>query len=175
MSNISRYLKLSRKRSLTPKELEEWNSLQKWVDEIGKEEYNEVRKEYISRINKYKRIKKFIEDEYSYTNNNYFVTFTINDDNINRVRETFLYQFRKIFRGHSAVLNTDYGEVNNRLHFHAICFDINDTSFLEQWKYGFISVKKIRRFEDKEQLAKYVSKLCNHALKVNCHIIYYRK
>lgn len=175
MSNISRYLRLSRKKCLSPLELDEWNELEKWIDNIGNEEYNYIKREYLSRINKYKRIKRFIEENYSFSNNNYFITFTINDNYINLKRNTYLKHLKAIFKDKVAILNTDYGALNERLHFHAICFDIDNTDFLHAWSYGFTNAKLIRKFEDKVKLAKYVSKLCNHAIKVNSHIIYYRK
>lgn len=175
MSNISRYLYLSRRTILTTEEKKEWENLEKWVDNLGLEEYNRVRKEYVSRINKYKRIKKFIIEHYSFTNKNYFITLTINDNYINLSRQTYLKQIRNLFHDKLAICNTDYGELNNRLHFHLVLLDCDNTQFLDGWKYGFFSCIPIRKFEDSSQLARYCSKLCNHALKVNSHIIYYRK
>lgn len=61
--------------------------------------------------------------------------------------------------------NIDFGKRNEREHYHAIV--VSDFLYTEGWKdYGFTWTERIKNHIDCEKkLAKYVSKLTNHAIK----------
>lgn len=110
---------------------------------------------------RYYRIKKRIESILS-LNNPYFVTLTFNDDilnndQINRRREIQRY-LKSISNNY--VANIDFGKLNNREHYHAVCDLIRD----KEYKLGFSDFEKINNY-NVENIAKYTSKLTNHAKK----------
>ena len=95
-----------------------------------------------------------------------FLTFTFTDDVLNKTssdtRKTYVVRFLKSF-GVPYVANVDFGSKNGREHYHAILQmpSIN----LTQWKYGALNGKIVRNSTDDVKLAKYISKLTNHAIK----------
>lgn len=95
-----------------------------------------------------------------------FLTFTFTDDVLNSTssatRKTYVVRFLKSF-GVKFVANVDFGSKNGREHYHAILQmpKIN----LTQWKYGALNGKTVRNSTDDVKLAKYISKLTNHAIK----------
>lgn len=95
-----------------------------------------------------------------------FVTLTFTDNCLNstsfETRRRYVHYFLKSCGGRY-VANLDFGSKNGREHYHAIIQvdRINPT----QWKYGALNVKKIRSSSEPLALAKYISKLTNHAIK----------
>ena len=74
------------------------------------------------------------------------------------------------------VANIDFGKNTEREHYHALVLvdRINDT-----WDYGFTWFERVHRSDSAATLAKYVSKLTNHAIKEttkrSCYIYSRRK
>lgn len=74
----------------------------------------------------------------------------------------------------SYIANVDYGEENDRIHYHAI-IQIDRIDPLT-WKYGNLDIKVVKNKND-TAMAKYLCKLTNHAIKNTCkgsRIIYSR-
>lgn len=95
-----------------------------------------------------------------------FLTFTFTDEVLQRTssdtRKQYVRRFLNAFNV-PYVANIDFGSKNGREHYHAILQmpKIN----LTQWKYGALNGKIIRNTSDDIKLAKYISKLTNHAIK----------
>ena len=99
-----------------------------------------------------------------------FLTLTFNNHTLNtttpKERRIFVSRFLKSCEC-MYVANIDFGGERNREHYHAIA--CVDKVCLNGWrKYGNINVERIRNksiHNDTSRLAKYVSKLSNHAIK----------
>ena len=108
-----------------------------------------------------------------------FVTLTFNDDVLSstsmETRRRYVARFLKS-QSSLYVANIDFGKTTKREHYHAVI--VKDRIEANSWPYGFDSYKKIRC--DKLgplKLAKYISKLTNHAIKETtkrCCYIYSR-
>lgn len=95
-----------------------------------------------------------------------FMTLTFTDDVLAKTsadtRRRYVSRFLNTF-GVPYVANLDFGAKNGREHYHGV-LQMETINPLE-WKFGALNVKKIRSSEDNIALAKYVSKLTNHAVK----------
>lgn len=95
-----------------------------------------------------------------------FLTFTFTDKVLSSTssdtRKRYVRRFLSSF-GVPYVANVDFGSKNGREHYHAILQmpKIN----LTEWKYGALNGKIVRNSTDDVKLAKYISKLTNHAIK----------
>ena len=98
-----------------------------------------------------------------------FLTLTFNDDHLLSNSDNSLRQYVSRFLNTLEcpyIANKDYGKENGRLHYHAVvaCVPTNDKMSI--YTYGFYNVLPVRDSSDDElRLAKYVSKLSNHAIK----------
>lgn len=97
-----------------------------------------------------------------------FVTMTFTDDVLNstdtKQRRVIVSRYLKTFKC-VYIANIDFGAKNHREHYHAI---IQSSSIdLSLWrKFGNINVERIKCLNACEtKLAKYISKLSNHAIK----------
>ena len=99
-----------------------------------------------------------------------FLTLTFNDKTLNDTsadtRRQYVRKYLKQFNC-PYVANIDYGADNGREHYHAV---VNSSHIdLSKWRiYGNINVQRVRNKSidlDKTRLAKYISKLSNHAIK----------
>lgn len=132
------------------------------------EAYNEARriaKSDYKRNNTLKnRIKHFMN-----MGNCIFLTLTFRDDVLQNTkpksRRAYVTRFLKSCSQHY-VANIDFGGQTNREHYHGIV--VTDYVDLSQWKYGFSYAEKIIQSSNPLVLAKYVSKLANHAVKETC-------
>ena len=106
------------------------------------------------------RISKIIQKD------SLFLTFTFRDEVLQKTtsdtRKQYVRRFLNAFNV-PYVANIDFGSKNGREHYHAILQmpRIN----LTEWKYGGLNGKIIRNTNDDVKLAKYISKLTNHAIK----------
>lgn len=95
-----------------------------------------------------------------------FVTLTFTDSVLQttsfETRRRYISRFFKTLNC-QYVANVDFGKENGREHYHAItlCDHIDN----KLYNYGAINFKKIKQTSDVVKLAKYVSKLANHAIK----------
>lgn len=96
-----------------------------------------------------------------------FLTLTFKDSVLNSTsqdtRRRYVTRFLKSF-GVEYIANIDFGKNNGREHYHAILqADKIDYSL---WNYGAINGRRINAcYSSNVKLAKYISKLTNHALK----------
>jgi len=133
----------------------------------------------------YERVKRLKQRIETMLNNgkNLFLTLTFTDKTLaktsDETRRRYVARFLKQFDC-EYVANIDFGEENEREHYHAVL----NTSFINplSWQYGNLDVKQVRNATDKEldciRLAKYVAKLTNHAIKETTKrnsLIYSRK
>lgn len=113
------------------------------------------------------KVKDKIRDLVLY-GNAIFITLTFNDKTL--AKTSFLTRRKYVARYLKAncnnyVANIDFGAKKGREHYHAV---VNkDIDFTNWYKYGAIKVERVRTQEsDLQRVARYVSKLTNHALKV---------
>lgn len=121
----------------------------------------------------YKRVKR-LKDRVTYllsTGNCVFLTLTFRDEVLDttspETRRRYITRFLKRFDV-PYIANKDFGSQNGREHYHAIIQSQNiDYSLYE---YGSIDGEKIRNSKNDDiKLAKYISKLTNHAIKETCN------
>lgn len=107
----------------------------------------------------------------------YFLTLTFSDDTLERVsaktRRRYVTYFLKSLSD-TYVANIDFGSQNQREHYHAVV--LADWVDMSAWDcFGFSKAQKIASEDDFTPLAKYISKLTNHAVKATtngCRAIY---
>lgn len=99
-----------------------------------------------------------------------FVTLTFTDDVLQstnpKTRRQYVFRYLKAHCD-CYVANKDFGAKNGREHYHAIVSTYDSGLNLELWrKYGNINVERVwHKPDDTIKIAKYVSKLTNHAIK----------
>lgn len=112
-----------------------------------------------------KRVKRIIQQEHSY-----FMTFTLKDQALDLHQRTHIKKITETLASLSVidyVLNNDYGDKNNRLHYHCVAcfsFQLDYTTFYETYKYGAVNCRAIIK-KDLKSITEYLLKLTNHALK----------
>ena len=96
----------------------------------------------------------------------YFLTLTFTDEVLcsTSANTRRRYVTRLLSSYSDYVANIDFGSLNGREHYHAV---VKSPSLdLSLWDcYGFSNAKKIASVDDFSALAKYISKLTNHAIK----------
>lgn len=97
----------------------------------------------------------------------FFLTLTFNDSVLASTsadtRRKYVTLFLKSLST-DYVANIDFGSQNGREHYHAVV--LSDSPIMTPWDcYGFSNAKKIGSSEDFTPIAKYISKLANHAVK----------
>lgn len=110
-----------------------------------------------------------------------FLTLTFTDDVLSSTspdtRRKYVTRFLKSQCGFY-IANIDFGSQNHREHYHAVVQPNGERVDLAGWSYGAINAERVRASENAPlRLAKYVSKLSNHAIKdtAKCsHLIYSR-
>lgn len=97
----------------------------------------------------------------------YFVTLTFTDEVLAKTSAQTRRKYVTLFlknTSHTYCANIDFGSENGREHYHAVI--LADTIDMTPWDcYGFSNAKKIASEDDYTPIAKYVSKLTNHAVK----------
>lgn len=145
------------------------------------EEYRECKRVANANYEQVKRLKKRIKNMLETSENCVFLTFTFRDDVFAKTNpQTRRKYVSRYLKEHSTdyVGNIDFGGKKGREHYHAVC---NSRVNPKDWEYGALNVKPVRYNPDKPdvtKLAKYVSKLTNHAIKETtkrCALIYARK
>lgn len=113
------------------------------------------------------RTNKFLTEMAECYDHLYFVTLTFTDEvmksTTERTRHRYVTQFLKSeVRCYYA--NIDYGEKNEREHYHAVVSDKVDFS---KWTHGSINAEQIRNTKkDRRKISTYMRKLTNHAHKM---------
>lgn len=127
--------------------------------------YNESKKINKADLNRNVRLKKRIT-KYLNMGKCLFLTLTFTDDVLANTSEDTRRQYvRKWLKKYSSyyVANIDFGDENEREHYHAIIR--YDRIGPKEWPYGHSKIKRIRYTTDAPKLSKYISKLTNHAIK----------
>lgn len=95
-----------------------------------------------------------------------FLTLTFNDECLSHTssstRRDYVKKFLRKCSNHY-VANVDFGSKGGREHYHAIV--VAESVDFSLWKHGAINGKRIRETSEPLCLAKYISKLVNHAIK----------
>lgn len=139
--------------------------------------YNEFGGLYVKEAKKinaasYRRVKRLRERIISYLQYPcVFLTLTFKDEVLNdtseKTRRKYVSRFLRTISNHY-LANIDYGEtITQREHYHALCVGKIRKKDLQDWtnNYGFTYIETVRSRNSSVQLAKYISKLTNHAIK----------
>lgn len=143
----------------------------------NKELYAEAIRAAASDFKRNNRLKNRISDFMS-KGTCVFVTLTFRDSVLEFTSADTRRQYvRKFLKSCSQyyVANIDFGDLNDREHYHGIvvCENVD----MDGWKYGYAYCERIKTTSNRLRLAKYISKLANHAVKETCkrnHLIYSR-
>lgn len=107
----------------------------------------------------------------------YFLTLTFSDDTLCRTSDQTRRKYVTLFLKSVAdvyVANIDFGETTGREHYHAVV--LTNSVDMSAWdRYGFSKAQKIASEDHFTPIAKYISKLTNHAVKATtkgCRAIY---
>jgi hypothetical protein len=146
--------------------LQEGQAIQQAINNLNQSYYRRDR-----RLKK--RIKAMIQKEYTY-----FITFTIAPKYYDLKYNTYLRKIKEALGGASGwVVNSDYGSINERLHFHCVAsfnsqLDYNTLNAIYQ--YGTIDFKPIYSANEKA-LREYLNKTFNHTIKQTAGRIHYSR
>ena len=120
-----------------------------------------------------KRLEKMLEQEHTY-----FITFTIAPKYYDLKYNTYLRKIKEALAGASGwVVNSDYGNINDRLHFHCVASfhsQLDYTILNNIYKYGSINFKAIYNVNEKA-IREYLNKTFNHAVKQTAGKIHYSR
>ena len=97
----------------------------------------------------------------------YFYTFTLSNEYINLDEKNHIKKIKECLAGNiSYLINNDYGDKTDRLHYHAIAsFEYEyDTTFLNKYQFGFTRCQPIKQ-KNAKSLYEYILKLSNHTTK----------
>lgn len=128
--------------------------------------YLDLKKIIKSYYDKRTRIKKRINKMNK--ENIWFITYTINDNNMNK---NHTRKLKEILKNKNYIINEDYGKQTKRLHYHAIVESIEEP---KKWEYGFTKIEKIKNYNT-EAITKYITKLTNHTIKNTATKIIYSR
>lgn len=130
-----------------------------------------------------KRLSQRINDFILDSPKTLFLTFTFNDSTLastnSQTRKKYVSRWLKKYCDRY-IANVDFGKTNDREHYHAVA-TIKNKIPLNSWYdcgYGALKSETIRKTSNNEKLARYISKLTNHAIKETnkrCVLIYSRK
>ena len=158
------------------------NNDDKYVDLLFKYGYKwirEARKINLASFRRFERLKERIKD-YLLSGQCIFVTLTFRDDVLDSTSEETRRQYVSRYLksiSDKYVANIDYGvddRYTKREHYHAVVL-IDWIS--EKWSHGKIHREKVHQKCSEEKIGKYITKLCNHAIKEStkrCCYIYSR-
>lgn len=94
-----------------------------------------------------------------------FLTLTFTDEVLNSTttaqRRLYVTRYLKS-QSSTYIANIDFGSVNDREHYHGIISGLADFS---QWTFGNCDGKRVIESSNPLVLAKYINKLCYHAIK----------
>lgn len=132
-------------------------------------EYEKILK---ARYQKTSRIKKRLVYLLSRYENIWFITFTFNNNYINKSTRTKRDLIKMVLNTHDFkyMLNIDYGKKNEREHYHCILatnLNLDVNQFIQfYYEGGFsLSIQCKKGLTDYKRLSKYLNKLTNHCIK----------
>lgn len=135
---------------------------------------NNLNKCYKKRDSRIKRrLEKLLLCEYVY-----FITFTIAPEHYGYEYQTYLRKIKKALNNALGwVLNSDYGDENGRLHFHAVASfngQLDYNTIISIYQYGSVNFKFIYSKNEKA-IREYLVKTLNHATKQSVGKIHYSR
>lgn len=146
--------------------LQEGQTIQKAINNLSQSYYRRD-------IRLKKRLQDMLEQEHTY-----FITFTIAPKNYGLKYNTYLRKIKEALGGASAwVVNSDYGNINDRLHFHCVASfnsQLDYNTLNDIYKYGTIDFKPIYNTNEKA-IREYLNKTFNHAVKQTAGRIHYSR
>lgn len=140
----------------------------------GSKEVRQVFKAMSNRKDQRKRLKRRIKGMVEAYTATYvkFITFTMDDEHLNRISvTTFKRRVSEFLNTHAKeyVYNVDYGTLNERLHIHAIVGFVSKPDYkalASAWTYGALNFKSFRDTKNSAtRIATYMNKLSNHSTK----------
>lgn len=146
--------------------LQEGQDIQKAINNLSQSYYRRD-----SRLKK--RLENMLQKEHTY-----FITFTIAPKNYGLKYNTYLRKIKEALGGASGwVVNSDYGSINERLHFHCVATfntQLDYTTLNNIYQYGAINFKLIYNTNEKA-IREYLIKTFNHAVKQTAGKIHYSR
>lgn len=128
-------------------------------------------KDYIKRLNNIYSKRYRIRKKLLKWKEIYFITLTLDNENINKANRTIYDKIKKIFKEKNYIAVEDYGKTTNRKHYHVM---VDEKTELKNWTYGFyLQLKVNNKVSDRERLTKYITKLTNHNIKKGVKKIIY--
>ena len=146
--------------------IEEGQEIQQAINNLSQSYYRRD-----SRLKK--RLIQMLKQEHTY-----FITFTIAPKYYGLEYNIYLRKIKEALGGASAwVVNSDYGNINERLHFHCVAtfnsrLDYN--TLYNIYQYGSVNFRLIRNKNEKA-LREYLIKTFNHAVKQTAGKIHYSR
>ena len=137
--------------------------------------YNTIKSSEKSHTRIRKRITRIIEEQHAY-----FLTFTLDNEHIQFTQRTHIKKITQALAQAYVIdysLNNDYGDINNRLHYHCIaCFNLplNYTMIQHEYQYGALNIKPIIK-KDLKSLSEYIQKLKNHSIKKSTFFLTFKR
>ena len=137
--------------------------------------YNTIKASEKSHTRIRKRLTRIIQEQHAY-----FLTFTLDNQHLNLKQPTHIKKITQALAQAYVIdysLNNDYGDLNNRLHYHCIaCFNLplNYTTIQNEYQYGALNIKPIIK-KDIKSLSEYIQKLKNHSIKKTTFFLTYKR
>lgn len=138
----------------------------------------------LKELDRYNRRKNTCRKRIEYIISNYkkwkFVTFTFDNEHIKLDKKTLERRIKETLNAYTDnwIYNEDHGDINERLHYHAIIgfneeFDLKE--FINYYGYGAIKITSYKN--NARALNTYINKLTNHSMKetTNIKVRYSRK
>lgn len=143
----------------------------KWVAYsvvYGSDRWREISHAFFVRKRAKARARKRIQWMFDKYPEVFFLTLTFSNDTLEstseRTRHRYVAQFLNAHCG-DYIANIDYGDKNQREHFHATVAGFDNSTEWE--KYGFMKIDNCGKSSlDKTRISKYINKLTNHAGKL---------
>lgn len=136
---------------------------------IKNPEYEKILNARCCKVGRIKRRLIYLLSRYKHI---WFVTFTFNNNYINKSNRTKKDLIKEVINSHDFkyILNNDYGKKTEREHYHCIIatnLDMDINQYIQNYyRGGFsLSIECKTDFEDFKRLSKYINKLTNHCIK----------
>jgi len=154
-------------------------------DNVGLEVVDACRQVYSTRLSRIKRCKVKVAG-LVFDSKASFLTFTFSDKALSRTtpltrRRAVRKCLKKVSKGGKFIANVDFGDKNEREHYHGICEVVDIDALKKYWEkyYGWVKIKPVRSSDqDLKRTVKYINKLTSHAFKDSVHmhrVIYSRR
>ena len=150
----------------------EWKGNKYPYDELEIPSIKNIIRKHNTYFQRISRIKKRFVFAWCRSQYRYFVTLTFDNEHLYATKNGNISRYiKEAFKGIKYyAYNVDYGEENDRIHYHAVIF--NDKPIDEiQWNLGFYKIKDITSGFN-TAVIKYLTKYCCHATKCSKRMTY---